>query len=207
MEIFIGIDQSINSSGITLNFFENNKKIDEKFYIITNKITKNEEKIQLEIPNFEYKVYNKIDKKDTIDNNDFERSKLLNNIMISDIIMDIIQKSRKNSLDKIYVGMEGISYSSFQTKSLVDLSGLSYIIRYRLYNYFNQNQDQQGGLFVLTPGEIKNFASGNGSASKEIMVNLFKTLYHDFTKLKKIDDIADSYWICSYLKYYYDKNV
>ena len=141
MEIFVGIDQSINSSGITLNFFENNKKIDEKFYIITNKITKNEEKIQLEIPNFEYKVYNKIDKKDTIDNNDFERSKLLNNIMISDIIMDIIQKSRKNSLDKIYVGMEGISYSSFQTKSLVDLSGLSYIIRYRLYNYFNQNQD------------------------------------------------------------------
>ena len=141
MEIFVGIDQSIISSGITLNFFENNKKIDEKFYIITNKITKNEEKIQLEIPNFEYKVYNKIDKKDTIDNNDFERSKLLNNIMISDIIMDIIQKSRKNSLDKIYVGMEGISYSSFQTKSLVDLSGLSYIIRYRLYNYFNQNQD------------------------------------------------------------------
>lgn len=203
MEIFIGIDQSINSSGITFNFFENDIKIDEKFYIITNKITKNEEKIQLEIPNFEYKIYNKIDKKETIDNNDFERSKLLNNIMISDIIIDLIQKSKNNSLDKIYVGMEGISFSSFQTKSLVDLSGLSYIIRYRLHNFFKNNQ---GGLYILTPAEVKLFASGNGSASKEIMVNLFKTIYHDFTKLKKIDDIADSYWICSYLKHYHDKN-
>ena len=53
---------------------------------------------------------------------------------------------------------------------------------------------------IFTPAEIKKIVTGNGNASKDSMVNLFKTSYKDISKLPKIDDIADAYWICTYFK-------
>ena len=45
MEIFIGIDQSINSTGVTVKCFEREKTIKEHFYIIkANKLTKKDYK-------------------------------------------------------------------------------------------------------------------------------------------------------------------
>ena len=208
MEIFIGIDQSINSTGVTVQKFEGNNKVYEHFYIICkNKFTKKEQKAQEELEMFDYLGYEKREKKDSLDNNEFELNKLFNNIDISSHILDIVKKSTDNKLDKIFIGLEGVSYSSGQTQSLLDLSGLSSLIRYKIVEYFKSNVDHYGTLRILTPNEVKKFASGNGNASKEIMTSLFKNLYPNLTIIPKIDDIADSYWICSYLRNYYLLNL
>ena len=208
MEIFIGIDQSINSTGVTVQCYERTQLVKEHFYIIkANKLTKKEKKAEEDIEGFEYILYNKWEKDNAKDNNEFELHKLENNIHISDCIIDIIRQYVVNGLDKLYVAMEGISFqSSGKTQSIIDLAGLSYLIRYRIYNYFIQNPDHLGCLKIFAPKEVKHFASGNGMCNKEVMVNLFKTNNQKFAIIPKLDDMADSYWICSYMKkLYYDE--
>lgn len=202
MDIFIGIDQSINSTGITIQKFESEKKISENFYIIKpNKLTKKEQKAQDNIENFEYVLYNKLEKEDAKDNNEFELNKLYNNIRISDIIIDIIKNNVIYSLDKVYIAMEGISFqSASKTQSIIDLSGLSTLIRYRIYNYFTANPDHLGCLKIFTPTEVKHFATGNGLSNKEMMTNLFKAINKKLEIIPKLDDISDSFWICSYMR-------
>ncbi len=199
MEIYIGIDQSINSTGITIQKFDNNNLIDKKFYIIHNsKLTKKETIAQEELNNFEYVLYDKLEKSQSKNNSELEEFKLRNIISISNCIIDLIIRNM-NKLDRIYIGIEGISFNSSQSKSLIDLAGLSYIIRYNLYKFFISHQDNIGDLFVFTPGEIKKFATGNGNAKKESMIELFKVMNPELNIVPKIDDLADSYWICEYL--------
>jgi hypothetical protein len=179
--------------------------IKQYFYIIkANKLTKKEKKAQEDIEGFEYLLYDKWEKEDARDNNEFELHKLENNISIVDTIIDIIRQYVINGLDKLYVAMEGISFqSSSKTQSIIDLSGLSYLIRYRVYKYFIENPDHLGSLKIFTPMQVKHFASGNGMCNKEVMINLFKTNNKKFAMIPKLDDIADSYWICSYMRKIY----
>ena len=199
MEIYIGIDQSINSTGINIKKYKDNNLIYEHFYIITNKVTKKALKYSELLNNFDYIVYEKHERSEASDNNEFEMNKLINNIFITNYIIDIIDKNNESDLDNFFIGMEGISYQSGQTKSIIDLAGLSTLIRYRIIEYFNK-KNNNGDLRIFTPSEIKKFVTGNGNASKDSMVNLFKTSYKDISKLPKIDDIADAYWICTYFK-------
>lgn len=200
MEIYIGIDQSINSTGVCVKLYDDNKLIKEHFYIITHKVTKKALAYSETLNNFEYVFYDKHEKSESDDNNKFEMNKLLNNIMISTKIIDIIKNIISSPLDKLYVAMEGISYQSSQTKSLIDLAGLSTLIRYKILKFFQTHQDNMGELRIFTPGEIKKFASGNGNCSKDVMIKLFNTAQKEIAKLPKVDDIADAYWICSYFK-------
>ena len=198
MNLYIGIDQSINSTGICIKLYDDKILVKEHFYIITSKVTKKALTYSETLDNFDYIFYDKKEKSDAKDNNEFEQNKLLNNILITDNILDIIKTNISLPLDKIYIAMEGISYQSGQTKSLLDLSGLSTLIRYRIYRFFQSHQDNVGELKIFTPAEIKKFASGNGNCSKDVMISLFKTAYKDIAQLPKIDDIADAYWICTY---------
>lgn len=201
MEIYVGIDQSINSTGICVKLYENKDTLTkEHFYIITHKVTKKALSYSEKLDNFDYILYDKKEKSESEDNNEFEFNKLFNNIMITDKILEIIKSNISAPLDRIYIGMEGVSYQSSQTKSLLDLAGLSTLIRYRLYKFFLTNQDNVGELRIFTPGEIKKFASGNGNCSKDVMIGLFKTAYKEIAELPKIDDIADAYWICTYFR-------
>lgn len=200
MKLFIGIDQSINSTGLCIKIYNNDSLVKEHFYIITNKVTKKALKYSETLSNFDYIFYDKIEKSESNDNNQFETNKLLNNIMITDKILEIIHQNINTSLDKIYIGMEGVSYQSNQTKSLLDLAGLSTLIRYRIYKFFLTHKDHQGLLYIFTPSEIKKFVSGNGNCSKDTMISLFKTRQKYIAQLPKIDDIADAYWICTYFK-------
>lgn len=199
MKIYIGIDQSINSTGVCLKKYKDNQLIYEHFYIITNKTTKKALLYSELLNNFDYIIYEKHEKSEASDNNEFEMYKLINNIYITDKILNIIDRNIENDSDLVFIGMEGISYQSGQTKSIIDLAGLSTLIRYRIIEYFNKKSNE-GALNIFTPSEIKKFVTGNGNASKDSMVNLFKTSFKDISKLPKIDDIADAYWICTYLK-------
>lgn len=205
MEIFVGIDQSINSTGVTVQCFDKKELIKQQFYIIKiNKLTKKEKAAEEAIDGFDYILYQKWEKDDAKDNNEFELHKLENNINISDKIINIIKHFAIGNLDKVYVAMEGISFqSSNKTQSIIDLAGLSTLIRYRVYNYFMSNQDHLGCLKIFTPSEVKKFASGNGMCNKEVMVSLFKTNNKKFAMIPKLDDMADSYWICSYMRKIY----
>ena len=141
MKIYIGIDQSINSTGICLKKYKDEKLIYEHFYIITNKTTKKALLYSQSLDNFNYIIYEKHEKSEASDNNEFEMNKLINNIFITNYIIDIIDKSIENDSDLIFIGMEGISYQSGQTKSLIDLAGLSTLIRYRIIEYFNKKNN------------------------------------------------------------------
>lgn len=203
MNIYVGIDQSINSTGVTVQF--NNE---EYFFIITgnNKLTAKERKAHETYSNFNYIQYNKQDTKN-LNNHEVEIVKTNNLINISHSIISILSHYIKqaNVNCNVYVCMEGISYQSAQTKSIMDLAGLNYIIRYDLLRYFKSVKESielinEYKLIIAPPGEIKKFASGNGSAKKEIMIKLFETTHPNLYLIPKIDDIADSYWMSEYVK-------
>lgn len=192
MNVFIGIDPSINSTGLTILKYNNNELVNEKFFIIKpNKLTKKEEKIS--IRNFKYLIYNKIDISEYKENNhDSEYYKTINMIEISELIYKTICKNTHKD-DNIVISMEGISYgSSIRTKSIFDLAGLNYLIRYLIIKSGHMK------MFICPPQEIKKFASGKGNSLKDILINSFLILYPKYEIIPKLDDLVDSYYMAKY---------
>ena len=191
--VFIGIDPSINSTGIYIQQYNDDRLIKEHTYIIKpTKLTKQEQNIH--IKNFDYIIYNKLDisKNDISNSHIIELNKTNNMITIATNINTIVKKYKK--CDNVYVILEGISYGSQKTKSIFDLAGLNYLIRY----FIITNTDAK--LIICPPQEIKKFASGKGNSQKDILTEAFLIIYPQFNELKKIDDIVDAYFMCQYAK-------
>jgi Holliday junction resolvasome RuvABC endonuclease subunit len=200
MKLFIGIDPSLNSTGLCFQTYDDNEnKIYEKFFIIKpEKLTKKEQKAQDENDNFEYVIYPKTDLSEYNDNNHLhEYHKTLNMISLIDAIYNTIINVMQQYIDDEYfesfIVMEGISYgSSIRTKSVFDLAGLNYLIRYKLIKVFNHTK-----FTIVPPSELKKFTTGKGNANKDTIVTLFQLLYPNLT-LPKLDDIADAYFMATY---------
>ena len=205
MEIFVGIDPSLNSTGLCLQFYEDNKMVKDIFYIIKpNKLTKREQTAQDTLINFDYVLYNKIDLNMYKDNNLFyEYWKTVNMISIvkkiKECIYDNIQGRKQY---KLYIIQEGISYgSSARTKSVFDLAGLNYMIR----NEFIEKENIS--FFIAPPTHIKKFATGIGNCKKELIIELFKGVEPKLAeKLPKVDDIADAYYMSKFARQIYIDN-
>lgn len=205
MEIFVGIDPSLNSTGLCLQFYEDNKMVKDIFYIIKpNKLTKREQTAQDTLINFDYVLYNKIDLNMYKDNNLFyEYWKTVNMISIvkkiKECIYDNIQGRKQY---KLYIVQEGISYgSSARTKSVFDLAGLNYMIR----NEFIEKENIL--FFIAPPTHIKKFATGIGNCKKELIIELFKSVEPKLAeKLPKVDDIADAYYMSKFARQIYIDN-
>lgn len=205
MEIFVGIDPSLNSTGLCLQFYEDNKMVKDIFYIIKpNKLTKREQVAQDTLINFDYVLYNKIDLNMYKDNNLFyEYWKTVNMISIvkkiKECIYDNIQGRKQY---KLYIVQEGISYgSSARTKSVFDLAGLNYMIR----NEFIEKENIS--FFIAPPTHIKKFATGIGNCKKELIIELFKSVEPKLAeKLPKVDDIADAYYMSKFARQIYIDN-
>lgn len=205
MEIFVGIDPSLNSTGLCLQFYEDNKMVKDIFYIIKpNKLTKREQTAQDTLINFDYVLYNKIDLNIYKDNNLFsEYWKTVNMISIvkkiKECIYDNIQGIKQY---KLYIVQEGISYgSSARTKSVFDLAGLNYMIR----NEFIEKENIS--FFIAPPTHIKKFATGIGNCKKELIIELFKSVEPKLAeKLPKVDDIADAYYMSKFARQIYIDN-
>lgn len=203
MNVFIGIDPSINSTGMTI-------RTDTgfcRFFIIKgDKLTKKEKNAQLnnyEI--FEYRLYQKENVKDTNNAHERELAKAHNLSTIADtiynIIEDLLQQLRKTgTIDSVTICMEGISYGSIHSAAVMDLAGLNYLIRDRLHHH-----TVVGTLLVTPPAEIKRFYTGSGNANKGLMISTFKGSFPDFD-LPKIDDICDSEAMSKYAKDWFEKN-
>ena len=206
MEIFVGIDPSLNSTGICILFYEENKLIKDMYYIIKpNKLTKKEQNAQDSLINFNYVLYEKIDLDMYKDNNLFsEYWKTINMISIVNKIKECIYDNIQGKTSYIlYIVQEGISYgSSIRTKSVFDLAGLNYMIRKEFIN----KEDIR--FFISPPTHIKKFATGIGNCKKEQVIELFKMIQPNLSKnIPKVDDIADAYFMAKYARQIYLDNL
>ena len=195
--LYVGIDPSINSTGITIARYENNVEAEIKFYIIKNgKLTKRESAANDSIDNFEYIIYNKIDLTQFKDDNHvFEYYKTKNMVEVVNTIYDLILNEVKKYTSVVNVVIEGISYgSSIRTKSIFDLAGLNYMIRYKLIT----GDIQHLNLSIATPSNIKKYATGKGNANKESIMTIFKYIFPEMQNIPKLDDIADSYFMAMF---------
>lgn len=195
--LYVGIDPSINSTGITIARYENNVEAEIKFYIIKNgKLTKRESAANDSIDNFEYIIYNKIDLTQFKDDNHvFEYYKTKNMVEVVNTIYDLILNEVKKYTSVVNVVIEGISYgSSIRTKSIFDLAGLNYMIRYKLIT----SDIQHLNLSIATPSNIKKYATGKGNANKESIMTIFKYIFPEMQNIPKLDDIADSYFMAMF---------
>lgn len=203
MNVFIGIDPSINSTGMTI-------RTDTgfcRFFIIKgDKLTKKEKNAQsanFEI--FEYCLYQKENVKDTNNAHERELAKAHNLSTIADtiynIIEELLQQFRKTgTVDSVTICMEGISYGSIHSAAVMDLAGLNYLIRDRLHHH-----TVVGTLLITPPAEVKRFYTGSGNANKQLMISTFKGSFPDFD-LPKLDDIADSDSMAKYARDWFEKN-
>ena len=206
MEIFVGIDPSLNSTGICILFYEDNILIKDMYYIIKpNKLTKKEQNAQDSLINFNYVLYKKIDLDIYKDNNLFsEYWKTINMISIVNKIKECIYDNIHERTSYIlYIVQEGISYgSSIRTKSVFDLAGLNYMIRKEFINKENIR------FFISPPTHIKKFATGIGNCKKEQVIELFKMIQPELSKnVPKVDDIADAYFMAKYARQIYLDNI
>ena len=196
-ELYVGIDPSINSTGVTINIWKDNSLFTEVFYIIKgNKLTKKEQNVAEDddLNKVIYSTYEKIDIKDAVDSHELELIKTKNLLNIVNVISHIISVYSKHC-DYIYVGMEGLSYgSSVRTRSIYELAGLNYLIRNELMT------KHMCKLYILPPTEVKKFATGIGNCSKDAVINVFSSIFPNLLKIPKIDDIADSWFICNYVR-------
>ena len=203
MNVFIGIDPSINSTGMTI-------RTDTgfcRFFIIKgDKLTKKEKNAQSNNSEiFEYCLYQKENVKDTNNAHERELAKAHNLSTIADtiynIIEELLQKFRKTStIDSVTICMEGISYGSIHSAAVMDLAGLNYLIRDRLHHHI-----VVGTLLVTPPAEVKRFYTGSGNANKQLMISTFKGSFPDFD-LPKIDDVCDSEGMAKYARDWFEKN-
>lgn len=203
MNVFIGIDPSINSTGMTI-------RTDTgfcRFFIIKgDKLTKKEKNAQSDNSEiFEYCLYQKENVKDTSNAHERELAKAHNLSTIADtiynIIEELLQQFRKTStIDSVTICMEGISYGSIHSAAVMDLAGLNYLIRDRLHHH-----TVVGTLLVTPPAEIKRFYTGSGNANKQLMISTFKGSFPDFD-LPKIDDVCDSEGMAKYARDWFEKN-
>ena len=201
INIYVGVDPSINSTGVVCLAYEEGELLKEMFYIIKpDKLTKREsEAEQANLDRFMYILY-KQPEYDKNDNHAVEYNKTLIFKQILDDIREAVNKFILNITDgklpyNLYVCQEGISYGSAKrTKSVFDLAGLNFLLRMMVITKLQPTE-----FIIATPGEIKKKTSGNGNCNKEMMISLFQKVRPDFD-LPKLDDIADAFWMANYVR-------
>lgn len=182
----IGIDPSINSTGICVN--KNNKNV---YYNIVSKRTKKLEKFNSKYINKYIKKYINIlfyekntDKSLNYSEKEVEKAK--NILYICNFIKKIIKKHKPT-----VVIMEGLSYGS--NGQLGDLGGLNFSIRMVLL--------EMGVRFVIVPPTTwKKQQLGIAGAEKDIIVKAWKNIDKNIANIDeiKLDDLADSYFLAHF---------
>ena len=191
--IYIGIDPSLNSTGICIN-------VDGKckYYIITSKMTKKMKDFKNEY--IQYLPYEKEDTNKKLNEYadvEFNKAHNIYNICVrvKQVIKANVEWYAGDNINNCEVFMEGVSYGSLGSAALVDLSGLNFAIRNVLI--------ELGVKFtIVSPSQNKKFATGLGNADKEHMIFSWLMIEKHLKEIKdiKIDDLADAYFLSNYYK-------
>ena len=198
MDIFIGVDPSINSTGICILYYDNNILVEEKYYIIypsKDKLTKKQVAANNKLNNFEYVSYPAEDLKEYKEEYFiYEKKKTENIIHLMSTIEDIISNINIEN-NNIYALQEGISYgSSIRTKAIYDLAGINFLLR----SIFIEKQHIN--FIISPPANIKKFVTGKGNSNKDIINKLFLSTHQKMEIIPKIDDLADAYYMAKFAK-------
>lgn len=195
--IVVGVDPSINSTGICVYGYASGKGEVKDYYCIgANCSGSKPSKATLEF----YKNYG-IKFIDYGKNPDRPNDYALREMVKTENIMNSAYELSKvlETVSEKYGGidcvvMEGVSYGSVSGSSIVDLAGLNFVYREAILNICSR-------LVIASPMEIKKFAVGNGGVDKDIMIKVWSKCEHiDIPEgcKAKIDDIADAYFMSLY---------
>lgn len=177
----LGIDQSMNCTGVCLHTINGDKHTYKYWMIIpVQKMTK-------KLAAFKHSKisiisYEKQKGNDYVSN---EMAKTSNIYAIVFAIREIMKMTKPD-----LICMEGISYGSVGSASLADLAGLNYGIRMGAI-------DKKVDINIVSPTDLKKRATGNGGAEKEEMVWAWRQCdpkIKDVTDIK-VDDLADAFFL------------
>lgn len=181
MTKILGIDQSMNCTGVCLHTINGDKHTYKYWMIIpTQKMTK--KLIAFKHHKISIINYEKLSGEDYVSR---ENAKALNVYTIVLAIRGIIKMTKPD-----LICMEGISYGSVGSASLADLAGLNYGIRMGAI-------DKNIEINIISPMDLKKRATGNGGADKDEMVWAWRQCdpkIKDVTDIK-VDDLADAFFL------------
>ena len=183
--VTIGLDLSINSTGVCIY---DTTKVMSFYYIISPKFTKKVSNINnAHLALIQYE-------KTTVDSKlDYSVKEELKTYNIYNIVRHI--KHILEVWDPDVVTIEGVSFGSTGSAALIDLSGLNYMVRMACI------EAQIPNVFIVSPTQNKKFATGNGSAEKDVMISAWQKLEKHMIGTEqyvKVDDIADAYFMARY---------
>lgn len=141
-----------------------------EYHIITSKTTKEMSKCE-GVDIFEYNKVDDINK---------------NLEQIGDYILYVVEKFKPN-----LIVIEDVAMGATFSRSLIDLTGLNYWVRCLLM----KNNIR---FITVPPTKWKKELIGNGQATKDLIIDAWRRITKNNIKLKKIDDIADAYFLCQY---------
>jgi Holliday junction resolvasome RuvABC endonuclease subunit len=186
--VSIGIDPSINSTGVCVMRLDDDLRITTDYYAIGHKPSKATlEFFRRSEGKFNFKEYGKLDYSSEKEYWSKELLKTESIVKSSVVLSEILLC---NSPDVVV--MEGVSYGSTSGASIVDLAGLNFMYRYMILC-------ETDNMVIASPMEIKKFATGNGGVDKDIMVRVWSICEKlDIDPKAKIDDLADAYFMALY---------
>lgn len=223
-ECYIGIDQSLNSSGICEKFYlvdgKHYEKVWEHFDLIIHESSISKKKLDSLIKEnnddvFNIRIY---DRKNPnvykTDLSKFEETRINNIHNISTTIQktlcEVLGKfeNKIGNVEDTFVTIENVAINGVSS-TLNELFGLNYVIRNDLT--FGCKIKSLKNVISVAPTANKRFACGRGDADKELIVYCFKIMCKDdvisrIEQYTKIDDIADAYFMSDY-GLFYEKNI
>lgn len=218
--IFIGIDLSFNSTGITIIETLDKTPLKLSFHRLvfddeSNKIKKYVPKYIRNVNQSTYRLPTNILTKDIVmDYSDFysedQATITLKAMVCCKRIIDIVSnKIKQFEKFNIYINIEGFIMPSIngieQFRSLSGLIMLQGMLRSELIKIkLSSTKVENFKLFITSPSDLKKWFTGNGSADKQIMLDNFIEVYNGIkllpnihtTKLSQINDVIDSFALC-----------
>lgn len=196
MELRIGIDASINSTGIVVMEKEVGKIELVKYYLLVPNVGEGK-KLPKCTSSAELRTYERHWEAKTSTYSQQDIYKILSAENQSKEILRILTKEiMVNQPDKVSCRIEGsLMSSSFKSgqSRLNDLIAFGSVMRYELL---------KSGLItefkIIPPKTLKKLATGNGNAKKGLMVSHHKDTFPELNfdyNLGKVDDIIDAFWL------------
>lgn len=193
----LGIDASMNSTGVAFIFEYSDDSIEKKFFVITP------ERIAVSswAQNIEYnRIWNK-------DNYSIEEmNKILSARKLSACIHKLIIKMQSiYGFESIECRMEGsiVNTGRFNKSAsrVNDLTMFNCSIKTMLVLH-----PLVCSIAIIPPKTLKKLATGKGNAKKELMVSVFFEVHEELIagRVGKVDDMIDAYWL-AYVPYSNEK--
>lgn len=214
--LIIGLDLSLNSSGISIGYFEkmNSKKLELYRVVFDDDKTVNEKHLKpiINVNQVKYKLPINISGSELIISSEDQNSKEQNIATIKAIVASekirkiVISAIKRYQIKNVYFAIEGFIMPSFggqnqlkQIAGLIQIQGYvrKFIIELSVSLMMDLNDIK---LLIITPKENKKIFANNGNADKDKMIETFyqkhngdEILPNGKAKGLKIDDIVDAY--------------